>query len=181
MFGGASIPTEADLSAHLTPPVDDSDALLQTDVTLLLSGQDGKLVMLPKRDFYTPGENRRRNQLIIGQIGSGKTYCHIWPSVLSTIENNPDHSIVFVDTKGDAFEVISEFVAVHRPGTKVLCLNLSNASRSVGWNPFAGHTSKSQIMDDMEIICHAAERQFSNRTASSGLRRAFGSGRRLVK
>lgn len=77
---------------------------------------------------------RRRNTMVVGATGSGKTYRYAIP-LIHAILRDTDESILYNNLKGPrGTEEIRELVARVAPGTPVIVFAPGNAARSVGIN-----------------------------------------------
>jgi hypothetical protein len=157
LYGSGRMARESDLRAYLTPPVDGGCTVLN-DVSFLLESADGQSLRgLFKRRLYIPDEIRRRNILIVGQIGSGKTQEHIIPMAVSDIADRGT-SVVIVDFKGDLHQKLLPFVERYRPGTRVCVINLTNRKWTThGWNPFALNLDSRSALEDAQGFCEASQ------------------------
>ncbi|MFG0306503.1 MAG: type IV secretory system conjugative DNA transfer family protein [Phycisphaerales bacterium JB040] len=82
-------------------------------------------------------ETRRRNTLVCGSTGSGKTYRYALPAIDATLRQTDD-SVVVLNIKGEAgTREIAELAALHRPESDVVVFSPADPERSVAWNPVA--------------------------------------------
>ncbi len=122
--------------------VDDEDFQGDTllDFAPIQTNLRGKRTAQYGQTLHLNDEIVKRNTLVVGQTGAGKTQRFMLPFVCSQIRN-PKSSIVYIASKGNEYELVRKMAAHYRPGTTVKVLNFTNASRSnIGWNPF--ETSK---------------------------------------
>lgn len=137
VFGACHHPLKTEMERFLRQP-QGTDWSKFSGVTLCCENDaHNDYELLTDRELYLPADVLQRNIMAIGQIGSGKTQKVMYPLIMSQLKD-PNASIVVLGTKGDEFDVVRELCKSLRPGGRVECVNLGDASRTtIGWNPFA--------------------------------------------
>lgn len=157
IFGDARLATEPDLRRFLDRPHEAHPSRLDDASLLIESAAGGQFAPIWKAPLYLGAEDRRRNLLAVGPIGSGKTSELILPLARSDIED-PESSLVVIDIKGDLHQKLTPFVERSRAGATVAVLNLTDPGRTThGWNPFAHQEDEGAALDDAETFCQAAQ------------------------
>ena len=161
LYGSGRRACESDLRSYLVDPGDGATVL--NDASLLLEADDGRcLEGLFKRPFYIPAEIRRRNILVTGQVGSGKTEELIVPVAVSDIADRQT-SLVVVDFKGDLQQKLTPFVQRYRPGRRIAVLNLTDRRRTThAWNPYSVNLDAASALEDASSFCAASQTRAYN-------------------
>jgi hypothetical protein len=161
VFGSGRRACESDLRSYLMDAGDGATVL--NDASLLLEADDGRsLEGLFKRPFYIPAEIRRRNILVTGQVGSGKTEELIVPVAVSDIADRRS-SLVVVDFKGDLHQKLTPFVQRYRPGRRIAVINLTDRRRTThAWNPYSANLDAASALEDASSFCAASQTRAYN-------------------
>jgi len=127
-----------------------SDTALD-EVTLITqnSDTDTTLVQTENTSIYFADEQRRRNLLAVGSIGSGKTSRIALNLLKEDISDKAVTTVIF-DTQGDYTPVAIELARKY--GRKVIYLDFGDPERSIGWNPFHHISSKKEAIRVATIL-----------------------------
>ena len=157
IFGAAHLARPEDLSSFLTPSGKPHDTCFQA-VSAILETPTGRgaLEVLWRRQLVLSEEQRNCHLLVVGQPGGGKTTSVILPLIAADVAD-PERSVVIFDAKGNLYPVVRELVDRHRKGKGLHVLNLTDAKRSVGWNPIRADATDQEIFGIAHQVCSSAE------------------------
>ncbi|MBK8976580.1 MAG: type IV secretory system conjugative DNA transfer family protein [Planctomycetes bacterium] len=120
-------------------------------------GRDGKVDALWSVALHFGEELMCRHVLGIGRTGCGKTTELILPLAASQIQD-PERTVVLFDVKGELAGSYDELARLAgRAPEDVLRLDLTDAARTVGWNPAGTGVDTDRALDLALHVCRASE------------------------
>ncbi len=157
-FGGAHAATARELDRYLRPKHTDLGVSLCGATLFLENRLENRCDVRENQTLFLPDDVLRRNVMVLGKIGSGKTQRVMFPMIASALERQ-EASALILGSKGDEYDVVSAICRAKCPTRRVECLNLSDPRRStVGWNPLARPDAKNRkgaAMENANILLKA--------------------------
>jgi len=162
IFGAARLANRTDLEPFLNPALQEKHLTHLRGVGLILEQPGARVPLTAEFDctLCFSEEFRNRHMLFVARPGGGKTTRGILPILLSDIADK-ERTVVSFETKGNHHALIGHWTKKYRRAKPVV-LNLSDPTRSVGWNPVRRGLTQTEAHDIAYALCTAAERHNSS-------------------